>query len=69
MRAKKVMYAKIFKNQGPAMQIDVPKGKSVNSKLYKGAVRTTKQLLFAIFKAGKGCRDTAPAVFPRSCPL
>jgi len=25
MRAKKVMYAKIFKNQGSAMQIDVPK--------------------------------------------
>ena len=37
MSVRKVMYAIFFSNQGPAIQIAV-KGKSVNSKVYKGVV-------------------------------
>jgi hypothetical protein len=32
------MYIIFFTNEGPAIQIDVPKGKSVNAKFYKGKV-------------------------------
>ena len=32
------MYVIFFTNQGPAIQIAVPKGKSVNAKFYKGKV-------------------------------
>ena len=35
---KKVMYVIFFTNQGPAIQIAIPKGKSVNAKFYKGKV-------------------------------
>ena len=38
MSVKKVMYAIFFTNLGPAIQIAVLKGKSVNSKFYRGAV-------------------------------
>ena len=36
MSIKKVMYVIFFTNQGPAIQIAVPKGKSVNARFYKG---------------------------------
>ena len=32
------MYVMFFTNQGPAVQIAVPKGKSVNARFYKGTV-------------------------------
>ena len=40
MSIKKVMYVHVifFTNQGPAIQIAVPKGKSVNARFYKGNV-------------------------------
>ena len=38
MSFKKIMYVIFFTNQGPAIQIAVPKGKSVNARLYKGNV-------------------------------
>ena len=38
MSIKKVMYVIFFTNQGPAIQIALPKGKSVNAKFYKGKV-------------------------------
>ena len=38
MSVKKVMYAIFFSNQGPAIQVAVPKGKSVNAKFYKNKV-------------------------------
>ena len=38
MSVKKVMYVIFFTNQGPAIQIAVSKGKSVNAKFYKGKV-------------------------------
>ena len=38
MSIKKVMYVILFTNQGPAIQIAVPKGKSVNARFYKGNV-------------------------------
>ena len=38
MSIKKVMYVIFFTNQGPAIQIAVPKGKSVNARFYKGNV-------------------------------
>ena len=36
MSIKKVMYVIFFSNQGPAIQIVVPKGISVNARFYKG---------------------------------
>ena len=36
MSIKKVMYVIFFTNQGPAIQIAVPKGKSANARFYKG---------------------------------
>ena len=36
MNIKTVMYVIFFTNQGPAIQIAVPKGKSVNARFYKG---------------------------------
>ena len=42
----KVMYAIFFTNQGPAIQIAVPKGKSVNSKFYRGAVLKKLKKIF-----------------------
>ena len=38
MTIKKVMYVIVFTNQGPAIQIAVPKGKSVNAWVNKGIV-------------------------------
>ena len=38
MSIKKVMYVIFFTNQSPAIQIAVPKGKSVNARFYKGKV-------------------------------
>ena len=38
MSIKKVMYVIFFTNQGPAIQIAVPKDKSVNARFYKGKV-------------------------------
>ena len=38
MSIKKVMYVICFTNQDPAIQIAVPKGKSVNAGFYKGNV-------------------------------
>ena len=38
MSIKKVMYVIFFTNQGPAILIAVPKGKSVNARFYKGNV-------------------------------
>ena len=38
MNIKKVMYVIFFANQGPAIQIALPKGKSVNARFYKGNV-------------------------------
>ena len=38
MDIKKVMYVMFFTNQGPAIQIAVPKSKSVNARFYKGKV-------------------------------
>ena len=38
MSIKKVMYVIFFTNQGPAIQIAVLKGKSVNARFYKGKV-------------------------------
>jgi hypothetical protein len=38
MSLKKVMYVNFFTNQGSPIQIAVPKGKSVNCKIYKGKV-------------------------------
>jgi hypothetical protein len=35
---KTVMYVIFFTNQGPAIRIAIPKGKSVNAKFYKGKV-------------------------------
>jgi hypothetical protein len=36
MSVKKVMYKISVTNQGPAIQIVEPTGKSVNAKIYKG---------------------------------
>ena len=38
MSIKKVMYVIFFTNQGPAIQIAIPKGKSINARFYKGNV-------------------------------
>ena len=38
MSIKKVIYVIFFTNQGPAVQIAVPKGKSVNARFYKANV-------------------------------
>ena len=38
MSIKKVMYVIFFTNQGPAIQIAAPKGKSVNARFYKGNI-------------------------------
>jgi hypothetical protein len=38
MSVKNVMYVICFTNQGPAIQIAVPMGKSVNTKINKGDV-------------------------------
>ena len=38
MSIKKIMCVIFFTNQGPAIQIAVPKGKSVNARFYKGKV-------------------------------
>jgi hypothetical protein len=41
MSVKKVMHAISFANQGSAIQIAVPKGKSVNAKFYKASSTIT----------------------------
>ena len=38
MSIKKIMYVIFFTNQGPAIQIAIPKGKSVNARFYKSNV-------------------------------
>ena len=38
MNTKKVMHVIFYTNQGPAIQIAVPKGKSINARFYKGKV-------------------------------
>jgi hypothetical protein len=38
MSVTQIMYVHFFTNQGLAIQIAVPKGKSVNAKFYKGKV-------------------------------
>ena len=44
MSIKKVMYVIFFTNQGPAIQIAVPKGKSINARFNKGkALRKLKK--------------------------
>ena len=49
---KKVMYAIFFTNQGPAIQVAVPKGKTVNAKFYKTKVLAK---LKKHFKKTKAC--------------
>jgi len=45
MSVKMVMYAIFFTNQGSAIRIAVPKGKSVNSKFHRGAVLKKKYVI------------------------
>ena len=49
MSIKKVMYVVFFTNQGPAIQIAVPKGKSVNARFCKGKVLHKLKKYFFIF--------------------
>ena len=50
MSIKKVMYVIFFTNQGPAIQIAVPKGKSVNARFYKGNVKFSLQIKVLLFR-------------------
>jgi hypothetical protein len=52
MRVKKVMFLIFFTNQGPAIPVAVPKGKSVNAKFYKGKIL---HKLKKYFKNISGC--------------
>lgn len=56
MSVKKVMYAIFFTNQGHAIQIAVPKGKSVNAKFYKGKVLHKLKKYFAKRRPATGLR-------------
>ena len=60
MSIKKVMYVIFFTNQGPAIQIAVPKGKSVNARFYKGNVH---------HKLKKYCLSRRPAIGLRGARL
>ena len=56
MSIKKVMYVIFFTNQGPAIQIAVPKGKSVNAKFYKGKVLHKLKKYFLNCRPATGLR-------------
>ena len=53
---KKVMYAIFFTNQGPAIQIAVPKGKSANARFYKGNVLHKLKKYFLSCRPATGLR-------------
>ena len=56
MSVKKVMYVVFFTNQGPAFQIAVPKGKSVNTRFYKGNVLHNFKKCFLSRRPATGLR-------------
>ena len=56
MIIKKVMYVIFFTNQGPAIQIAVPKGKSVNARFYKGNVLHKLKKYFLSRRPATGLR-------------
>ena len=56
MSIKKVMYVIFFTNQGPAIQIAVPKGKSVNARFYKGNVLHKLKKYFLSRRPAAGLR-------------
>ena len=56
MSIKKVMYVIFFTNQGPAIQIAVPKGKSVNTRFYKGNVLHKLKKYFLSRRPATGVR-------------
>lgn len=56
MSVKKVMYVIFFSNQGPAFQIVVPKGKSVNANFYKNVVLKKMKKYFKNRRPGTGLR-------------
>ena len=53
----KVMYVIFFTNQGPAIQIAVPKGKSVNARYYKGNVLHKLKKYFISRRPATGLRS------------
>ena len=56
MSIKKVMYVVFFTNQGPAIQIALPKGKSVNARFYKGKVLPKLKKYFLNRRPATGLR-------------
>ena len=56
MNIKKVMHVIFFTNQGPAIQIAVPKGKSVNARFYKGNVLHKLNKYFLSHRPATGLR-------------
>ena len=56
MSIKKVMYVIFFTNQGPAIQIAVPKGKYVNARFYKGNVLHKLKKYFLSRRPATGLR-------------
>ena len=56
MSIKKVVYVISFTNQGPAIQIAVPKGKSVNARFYKGSVLHKLKKYFLSRRPATGLR-------------
>ena len=56
MSIKKVMYVIFFTNQGPAIQIAIPKCKSVNARLYKGNVLHKLKKYFLSRRPATGLR-------------
>ena len=50
------MYVIFFKSQGPAIQIAVPKGKSINARFYKGNVLHKLKKYFS-HRPATGLRD------------
>ena len=56
MSIKKVMYVIFFTNQGPAIQIAIPKGKSVNARFYKGNVLHKLKKYFLSHRPATGLR-------------
>ena len=57
MSTKKVMYVIVFTNQGPAIQIAVPKSSSVNARFYKGNVLHKLKKYFLSRRPATGLRD------------
>ena len=53
---KKVMYVIFYTNQGPAIQIAGPKGKSVNARFYKGSVLHKLKKYFLSCRPATGLR-------------